>query len=465
MLPPMLSATTLSLLVQTAPAPYYDRFSRVLGSNLGPDYVTQVLGLADQGYLWTLADLLEECRGRDPHLHGDLQRREMRVSGASWEMRPPEGSGAIGKEIAAWCADRLAEIVPESDNGRSFAGVIADLMGAIYHGRAGHELVWRVEPRDGGGEWWSPRAAEWIHPRRFAYATNWSLHIWDASGTGEDAISPVNVDSPFGAFPGVNVRAINRLVPGKFLVHTPRVMGTYPTREGVGRTCAWYTTFKRLGVREYVAFIAWAARGIRLGKFKRGEHGQSDGATTNDELMLREVLANMSAQNAGAYPDTCDVDIKTVPGEGRAQADFIGMCNAELSKAVHGSTLGTEVGSGGGNRALGEVHERNEESNAKNDAMQLADTVRLGLLGPMVARSWGPKAPVPKMFFDVVGGEDLDKLARRMKAWSEMGGPIGEKSGANALSIPNLEPGEPLLKNDKLAPVLPEDSTSEEGVA
>ncbi len=438
---PMLGA--LSLLAQIAPPPFYDRFARVVGSNLGPDYVTQALALADQGYLWTLADLLDECRERDPHLHGTLQRREMRVSGAPWELRPPENSGDEGIEVARWVDEKLRGMAPTTDVGRSFAGMVADLMGAVYHGRAGHEIVWGTTFANGREEWY-PITAEWIAPRRFAYATNWQLHIWDASGTGEDALTPTNTASPFGRFPGVNVRDVNTIAPGKFVVHTPRVMGAYPTREGVGRVCVWYSTFKRVGVREYVAFIAWAARGLRIGTFKRGDD-DSNGASTTDEAQLRSALAIMSAQSAITVPDTCEVDIKTVQGEGRPQAEFIANCNSEMSKAILGSTLGSEVGSTGGNRALGEVHERNEQTIAKQDAAQLADTLRLQLIAPMVRRTFGPNAPVPHLVFDVVGGEDLKSLAERMKIWHEMGGALGQVSGANALAMPNLEDGEPLL--------------------
>ena len=454
MSPPLPTLGALSLLAQIAPAPYFDRFARVVGSQLGPDYVTQALALADQGYLWTLADLLEECRERDPHLHGVLQRREMRVSGAAWELRPPENSGDEGAEIARWCEEKLRAMAPNSDVGRSFAGMVADMMGAVYHGRSGHELVWAVERKD-GREWWFPHTAEFIHPRRFAYATNWQLHVWDASGTGEDALYPVNVDSPFGRFPGVNVRDVNALAPGKFVAHCPRVMGTYPTREGIGRGCAWYSCFKRLGIREYVAFIAWAARGLRIGTFKRGggegkEAG--DGASTEDEAQLRSALAIMSAQSGITIPDTCEVDIKTVPGEGKAQADFVAACNGEMSKMVFGSTLGTDVGSTGGNRALGEVHERGEQTVAKNDAAQVEDTVRLQVLLPMVRKTFGPTAHVPTIHFDVSGGVDLDALGKRMQLWHGMGGAIGAKSGANALGIPNLEDDEPLLKGVAPAP-------------
>ena len=94
-------------------------------------------------------------------------------------------------------------------------------------------------------------------------------------------------------------------------------------------------------------------------------------------------------------------------------------------------------------------HERNEQTIAKQDAAQLADTLRLQLLAPMVRRTFGPNAPVPHLVFDVVGGEDLKSLAERMKIWHEMGGPIGAVSGANAIAMPNLEDGEPILGASK----------------
>ena len=151
------SLTALSLLQQVAPAPYVDRFARVLGSRLGPEYVTSVQAQADLGYFYSWADLLTECRLRDAHLHGVLQRRELRVAGAAWEMRAKEGSGQLGAEVANFCAERLREMEPDGAYGRSFSGMVADLMGAVYHGRAGHELVWREEARDGAIADWSKR--------------------------------------------------------------------------------------------------------------------------------------------------------------------------------------------------------------------------------------------------------------------------------------------------------------------
>lgn len=449
------SLASLSLLAQIAGAPYIDRFATVLGSQMGPERVSSILAQRAQGYMWAAADLFEECRLRDPHLHGDLQRREMRVAGAEWELRPPENSGAVGKEVADFVTARLREIDAETDIGRSFTGVLADMQGAVYQGRSGHELLWSVEPRDGGGAWMLPRRAEFIHPRRFAYVTNWTLHLWDASGTNQDAVYPVNVDSPFGKYPGVSVREVNRVAPGKFLIHCPRVLGTYPTLEGLGGLLCWYAMFKRLGLREFLALVAWAGRGLRVGTFARGDGKMgANGATTDDGDMLRLALANLSAMTPAIVPDTATIDIKTVPGEGAMHERYLGLVNGEISKGVFGATLGSEVGKTGGNRALGEVHDKNEVKVAQNDARAVADSLRTGLFTPMVEYNFGKGAPVPTIVFDVSGGEDLRALAERMKLWTEMGGEVGAVSGANALAMPNLDPAEPRL-GGKSAPASP----------
>lgn len=455
-------ADHISLIHRSAGAPYADRFAQVLGSALGPERITGVLAMADQGYLWSLADLLEECRQRDGHLHGDLQKRELRVAGAEWELRPPEGSGAFGAEIAKWCTDRLNEIRADGDMSRTFDGMRGDFMGAVYHGRAGHEITWSMEPRDGGGAWLLPRRADFIHPRRWAYATNWRLHLWDAWGTGEDARSPVNVDSPFGKFPGVDIRAVIREHPGKFVVHTPRVMGTYPTREGLGRLLVWFSAFKRFDAREWLALVAWAGRGFRIGTFARGDGPLGENAASRDDKdELQTAVMSMSAQVAAIIPDTSKVTVEKPPTEGEMHDRFAGWCNDEMSKAILGGTLGSSAPRGGGTRAQGEIHERNEIAIAKSDAGSVADTIENQLLRSMVRYNLGDGAPVPRFYADVIGGEDLTTLAQRMKTWRDMGGAIGARSGANALSIPNIEGDEPVLGGAVTSqPATPEGTTA-----
>ena len=433
----------LSLVGQIAPAPYVDRYARVLGAALGPDAVTTAQAMAGLGYLWTYADLLEECRGRDSHLQGILQRRELRVAGASWEMRAAPESGELGAEIARFCDARLREMESDGSFGRSFATMVADMQGAVYHGRSGHEMLWRVEGRDLGGEWWMPRTAEWIHPRRFAMATDWALHIWDSSGTGESALTNVNTRSPFGNFPGVSVAAVNAIAPGKLVAHAPRITGSIPTREGIGYVTVWPACFKRMGVREFVAFIAWAARGLKKGTFDAAETpgGGGGGASRDNEAKLYEAAVNWSAQNAAILPSTCKLEVETVEGHGEAQQRFIDWCNSEMSKAVLGSTLGTDAGQRGA-RSLGEVHERGEEALALNDARTISETLRSMLLRPLVRMNFGDRAAVPSIVFDVGGAADLTALSERMERFVRLGGKITQEDARNLLAFPDPKEGD-----------------------
>jgi phage gp29-like protein len=216
---------------QLAPAPFNDRYTRTLGSDLTPQQVTLILNNADSGYLWQLADLCDEIRERDGHLHSELQKRELRVAGADWELIPPEGSGERGETIAKWCMARIREIEGCGDLSRDFVSAVADLQGAVFQGRVGLEAVWRDE-----GGWYVPRELYFLHPRRFAYGTDWRIHLWDASGTSPTSWVPMNTDSPFGLFPGL---PLDRFPAGKFIVHRPRVRGVYPVKEGLGRLLVW----------------------------------------------------------------------------------------------------------------------------------------------------------------------------------------------------------------------------------
>ena len=271
--------------VDLAPAPFNDRFARVLGSSLTPQAVTSILSFADNGYLWQLADLLDECRERDGHLHAELQKRELRVAGAEWELRPPQGTGARGAEIARWCTARLNEIEAHDTLDRSFADALVGLMTAVYQARAGLEVSWRQD-----GRRMVPASLSFIHPRRFAFTTDWRLHLWDASGTAT-SYTPEgnnNENSPFGQFPGLPIAAFPA---GKFIVHQPVVRGVYPTREGLGRLLVWWSTFKRFDVRDLLAYAQWAGRGLRIGTYATGKGAMGEHVSTpEDQQVLLEAM-------------------------------------------------------------------------------------------------------------------------------------------------------------------------------
>lgn len=435
---PTINTTARTLTTALAPAPFNDRFARVLGSALTPQQVTAILDQASIGYMWGQADLLDEIRERDGHLHNELQKRELRVSGAPWELVPPEGSGQMGAEIARFCTARLNDIEARTDLDRSFADALTDLMGAVFHGRAGAEVTWRTE-----GRWTLPDALSWIHPRRFAYTTDWRLHLWDAAGTSASVEQPVNVEGPFGTYPGL---PLDRFPAGKFLLHRPRIRGVYPTREGLGRLLVWWATFKRFDLRSLLAYMERVAGGLRIGTYATGKGPMGDvPSSPEDQAVLLNALEVLSSACAIVVADTTKAEIKDSPSDNEVHDRLATLCNDEMSKAIVGGTLGSAVSAAGGSRSQGEVHERGELLIAKADARSLAATVRRDLLRPMVVMNFGPRAAVPLMTFAVDPVADLKGLADRMKTWKDMGGRIGQRSGANALQLPEIEDDEETL--------------------
>ena len=419
-----------ALVRRAAPAPYNDRFQFAWGSSLTPQAVSSVLQNADAGFLYLLADILDECRERDGHLHAELQKRELRVAGAEWEMMPPEGSGQRGETIAKWVTARLREIESRSDLGRSFSEAVADLQGAVYYGRVGLEATWEA---DAFG-WQIPRALYFLHPRRFTYAVDWRLHLWDASGTAPGINRPVNTDDPFGIYPGLPLDAFPA---GKFIVHRPRVRGVYPTREGLGRLLVWWSTFKRFAVRDFLAFAEWAGRGLRLGTFAtgRGPLGEFK-ATDEDKDILEQVLNAMSSATPAVFADTTKPDVLPAPQNNDVHDRLIALCNAEISKATVGGTLGSEAGSRGA-RSLGEVHERNELMIARGDAAAINNTLVRDLIRPMVALNFGDDAPVPWIRFVVEPAEDTNALADRLEKAVRIGVKVGQRDARNMLGFPD----------------------------
>jgi phage gp29-like protein len=431
-----------------AVAPFVDRYQRILGGSLTPQNVTPILSNADIGYMWQLADLLDEIRERDPHTHTVLAKREMAVAGSDWEMRPPEKSGAKGDEIAEFCAERLREVEADSDLDRRLEDLFADLMGACYVGRAVDEVTWRKD-----GKFIVPDKFTFVHPRRLAIISDWRLHIWDSQGTAGNMYQPVNVNgSPFGQFPGMPLEGFP---PGKFIVHRPRIRGTYPTKEGLGRGLIWFAMFKRFAFRDFVAFAEWAGRGLRMGKYGTGT--KKDGlmrATPEDVAALQNALDAITSQISAVFPDNTEADIRDAPQNNDVHEKLILACNNEISKGVLGETLTTEVGMTGGNRALGDIHNEVRLMIARNDARALAATLRHDLLKPLVWLNFGKGAPVPEIAFAVDPKADLDAKMARLEKFVKVGGIAGQRTSRNELDIPDPEPDEGILIPP--APMMPD---------
>lgn len=419
-------------------APRDERSQRRLGAGLTPQAITAAMRRADQGYLDTYADLLDEVRQGDPHLHGDLSKREWTLAGAEYELRPINGApkGQMAKSIKL-CNDALRAIeVPVGSLAVNFRGLLAHLQGAVFHGRAAAEVVWA---RD--GRHLLPRTLYPIHPRRLSWAAldSWTLHVWDAASPGR-----------FNAFPGVPCDDPHAFPRGKLIVHLPRQFGTYPTREGLGRGLVWYSAFKRWTVRDWLAFAEWAGRGLRVGKFATGRDPKNPAhANEDDKADLEAALDAMSSTVTTVIPDVTDLEVITAQ-DNQVHADLIKLCNSEMSKMILGGTLTSDAGERGA-RSLGDVHLAAATMLAKADAEMVADTIRRDLLGPIVRENLGANYPVPIFALNVDNAEDLNSRAERLVKYIDRGLVVPASYVRDLEGIPDPTDDEPVMGTAKPA--------------
>lgn len=425
-----------------------DKYSAArFGNGLTPETITSVLRGAELGYMDRVADLLDEVRQLDAHLQAELFKRERAVSGAPYKVTP-DGKTAKAVKAAEYCQDILDNLeVPQAGMALGFRGALAHLVGGgLWHGRAALEVVWA---RDGRAL--RPVRLEWIHPRRLSYAAQgWKLHVWDATAAG----------TPFATFPGVPVDDPALFPDGKLIVHTPRVFGTYPTREGLGRVLVWYSAFKRWTIRDWLAFAEWAGRGLRVGKYQTGRDPKNPGAqaTDDDVEVLRDALEAMSSSVSTVVPDVTEIAITPPPANQEVHERLILLCNGEISKAVLGGTLTSDPGERGA-RSLGVVHDDVRLQLAANDAEGASADVRRDLFGPAVRARFGEGCPVPFCTITTEPRESLDAFATRIKLMKDSGLEMPAKFIRETLGIPEPKAGEETigaapepLPGDPLAP-------------
>lgn len=388
------------VLSTVAPAPFNDRFQTRAGANLTPRYILNCLQNADQGLMYHLVDILEEALEMDGHLQAVVEKRVDWVAASKWEV-VANGSSPVALEAAEFCKDVLENAMGNGDNEIDFRQLIAHCQMATYYPAMCAEAIWKKPGRWVVIDHWNS-----IHPRRLAFATDWSMHIWNQL-PGGPIMGEMGDDRMTQRWPGMNVADYPK---GKFVRHRALIRpGGYPTRDGVGRLTVWFAAFKRWTVRDLMAFAEQFARGLRSAQFTQNDFNLSPnaafgknerGATDEDVVAMKAALSQWSSAVSLVYPSSFDkLNIQHTQGTG---VEIYRMGNelfeAQMSKAVLGSTLSTDPGRKGA-RSLGDVHVDGEERRAAKDAQNIARTIRRDVLAPLLAHNFREGVPVPNIVF------------------------------------------------------------------
>ena len=185
-------------------------------------------------------------------------------------------------------------------------------------------------------------------------------------------------------------------LPHKFIIHAPQLRGDYPTREGLGlQLCEWFV-LKRVGARMGAQYLERWGKPFMDITFSTGDDDKPRAADKPD---IERAVAASGAIGAGSmsgwvHPDSVQVNAKSHDAGKKAVTfpEWIELCNGEISKPVLGNTLTTEVGSTGGNRALGQVHGDEEAKILAYDAQAMCDTLDEQLIASLVRLNYGADA-------------------------------------------------------------------------
>jgi len=138
-------------------------------------------------------------------------------------------------------------------------------------------------------------------------------------------------------------RNARELPPYKIL--TPRNQAGYqnPYGEKVLSRVFWPVTFKKGGLKFWVLFTEKFGMPHVVGKLPRGKNKQE-----YDDLL--DLLMELIQDAVAVIPDDASVELKEAAGKAASAGiyhELVNLCNTEISKAILGQTLSTEVGDKG----------------------------------------------------------------------------------------------------------------------
>jgi phage gp29-like protein len=383
-----------------------DRYSSYPSQGLTPERLANIFKEADQGDVYRQMELFEEMEEKDTHLFSILGTRKLAVQGLEWDLLA-YSDDAQDKKIAEFVKGVI-------DGIEDFDDILLDLLDAIGKGFSAGEIMWSIRNKQA----WIDNIV-WKPGKRFTFNDQWQLRLL----TDEEPVHGIE------------------LPPGKFVVHQYKAKSGHPSRAGVIRVCAWMYLFKNYDIKDWVAFAEVFGKPLRLGKYPAN-------ATKEDKDVLKQALIQLGTDAAGIVSEGTVIEfIETKGTTGtniyKALADF---CNAEMSKAVLGQTLTTDIGNTG-SYAAGKVHNEVRQDLKEADCKALAKTIRRDIIKPLVIFNFGESYAerLPKVKFHYEEPEDLKSTAVTYSTLVNLGLPIATEHIYDKFGIPKPGPGQEIL--------------------
>jgi phage gp29-like protein len=191
------------------------------------------------------------------------------------------------------------------------------------------------------------------------------------------------------------------LPENRFLVVQHHASYANPYGSKVFSKCFWPVTFKRKGWQWWTVFVEKYG-----GAFVHGTYPNTADEKLKGELI--DALERMISDSVAITPEGSEIKIIAATDKGGStstHAEYIKMANAEISKAVLGETLTTEIGDKG-SYAAAKAHNLVREDLAKADRSRISAAFNR-LASVYTVYNFGAEVAAPK--FEFVQDEDLQK--------------------------------------------------------
>lgn len=229
-------------------------------------------------------------------------------------------NGTLSKEwVIHEASDRLrdrkiAEFVKENLNGLDMNRIIAGILSAPFYGFSASEIMWKKSGSSVVIDDIKEKPHEWFcfdSENRLRFITRENL-------SGE-------------------------LLPERKFILV-RHMGSYknPYGKRILSKCFWPYTFKKSGYKFWVIFTEKYGMPWPIGKYGRG-------ASASEQSELLNKLEAMVQDGVAAVSEDTEIEIKEFARRASAEIydKLINACDADMSKAILGQTLTTEIGEKG----------------------------------------------------------------------------------------------------------------------
>lgn len=392
-------------------------FAEHPSKGLNPARLYEILESAEKGDLKAQHELFEDMEEKDAQIASDLGKRRQLAAELEWQIVPPDNAIALEKKATDFCVEVF--------RGFEVEDLIIDLGSGIGHGWACLELPW--VKADGQRIVEQPifRPHSWfkLHPERQD-----ELRLRDLSGAGAE------------------------LWPLGWAQHRHRAKAGYVARSGLHRVLAWPYLFQNYALGDLAELLEIYGIPARVGTYPRN-------ATAKEKSTLLRAVTNLGHRAAGIIPEGMMIDFKeAADGKGDLFQIMLNWCERSKAKAILGNTLTSGTGEGTNTNALGNVHERSQQSIIRSDVRQYAGTINRDIIWSLVAINYGidDRRRAPRFYLDTGEVEDYKLLADSVPKFVDMGARIPVWWLHEKTRIPEAGEGDEILQpSTQVQPVEP----------